>query len=247
MPQRPKTTDGTTAIRSIRLTSGRRSHGGATWVMNRAMPRLTGTATTTAIERREHRAVDERQRAVHVVGRAPSAWSVKNDSPMSCSVGQAWRVIVTTIRARITTIAPPASSVIHWKVPSASCTRWRSPRRTSSWAAGWPICWWSSRGEVRSCGWMGGRGRRRRLTRPGGRPGLVSGVAASGGSGADHGDVRLADRHGCRGQRSVVQLLEPGPDRRRSPDRSRKYCSAAAVSASGCVVYTMIQVWAAIG
>ena len=49
MPHRPNTTDGTTATRSVRLTSGRRSHGGATWVVNRAMPRLTGTARSTAI------------------------------------------------------------------------------------------------------------------------------------------------------------------------------------------------------
>ena len=49
IPHRPNTTDGTTATRSVRLTSGRRSHGGATWVMNKAMPRLTGTATSTAI------------------------------------------------------------------------------------------------------------------------------------------------------------------------------------------------------
>ena len=50
MPHRPNTTDGTTATRSMSADRARGfSHGGATWVVNRAMPRLTGTAMTTAI------------------------------------------------------------------------------------------------------------------------------------------------------------------------------------------------------
>ena len=51
--------------------SGLRSQRGATWVVNSAMPRLTGTAITTAIVDVISRAVDERQRAVHSSVRRP--------------------------------------------------------------------------------------------------------------------------------------------------------------------------------
>ena len=43
-PQRPQTTDGTTARRSTTDTTGRAHRLGTTSVSSRAMPRLTGTA-----------------------------------------------------------------------------------------------------------------------------------------------------------------------------------------------------------
>ena len=49
MPHRPNTTDGTTATRSVSDTSHFFSHDGATCVVNKAMPMLTGTEMTTAM------------------------------------------------------------------------------------------------------------------------------------------------------------------------------------------------------
>ena len=49
MPHRPNTTDGTTASRSITYTIGCAIRLGTTSVSSRAMPRLTGTASTIAI------------------------------------------------------------------------------------------------------------------------------------------------------------------------------------------------------
>ena len=49
MPHKPNTTDGTTATRSVNETSHFFNLGGATWVVNKAMPRLTGTEMTTAM------------------------------------------------------------------------------------------------------------------------------------------------------------------------------------------------------
>src|SRR4029077_7038741 len=49
IPHRPQTTEGTTASRSTTYTIGRARRGGTTTVSSRAMPTLTGTASTMAI------------------------------------------------------------------------------------------------------------------------------------------------------------------------------------------------------
>ena len=59
MPHSPNTTDGTTATRSVSETSDCFSHAGATCVVNRAMPRLTGTRDDDGDQRRDRGAVDE--------------------------------------------------------------------------------------------------------------------------------------------------------------------------------------------
>src|SRR6478752_9353213 len=84
---------------------------------------------------------------------------VKNDRPMSCRVGQALRVIVTTMRARITRIAVPAARVTQRNVPSASCARWRRPRRTASVGGGQlaGVLLLIAGRSVRAVGWVGRR------------------------------------------------------------------------------------------
>src|SRR5204863_3462073 len=49
MPHNPNTTEGTAASRSTTYDTGLRSRLGATSVRNSAMPRLTGTASASAI------------------------------------------------------------------------------------------------------------------------------------------------------------------------------------------------------
>src|ERR1051326_8074297 len=124
-PHRPNTTDGTTASRSIRYTIGFLSRGGATWVMNSATPRLTGTASASAIA-----AVYS---VPHTNGSAPKMSSagdhrveVKNALP---NAGHARRVMTTAIMPRIRSTSPAAAIARPRKARSAYC-RW--PRSSDS-------------------------------------------------------------------------------------------------------------------
>src|SRR6185295_14635685 len=88
---------------------GVRSHRGATSVVNRAMPMLTGTAMTTAMA--ETTTVPKANASVPKVCDCGSQTSpVKYESPWDWNAGHAFTIIVTAINARITSTSAPATN-----------------------------------------------------------------------------------------------------------------------------------------
>src|ERR1022692_1463182 len=121
IPHRPQTTDGTTARRSITYTIGCAHRCGTTSVRSRAMPTLTGTASTSAIT--------PVMAVPYMKASAPNWLAVgfqvleKIFAPSAENHDEACWLVETAIRTRITSTSRPAASARTWKPRSPSGRR----------------------------------------------------------------------------------------------------------------------------
>src|SRR5919198_3596662 len=121
-PQRPNTTEGTEASRSMMVVAGARSRRGASSVRNKAMPIEVGTAISSAIS--EDTAVPYMKAsapntALPVPGFGSQVRLVMKPRPSSRRTGQDSLVVVIRIRARIASTSRPVASVHQRKRRSA--------------------------------------------------------------------------------------------------------------------------------